>query len=208
MSTSDDAAAHWVRVYTREDVERVSWYQRQPRRSLALIEFARLAHDAAIIDVGGGASSLAARLVDDGYTDVTVVDISSAALDHARAGAASAAAQISWVEADIRTHQFGRRYDLWHDRATFHFMATPHDREAYLDVLRHTLRVGGHLILVTFGPDGPEQCSGLPVVRYDAPGLSAVLGPGFTRSWSGFEAHRTPAGTIQQFLYAHFVRSA
>lgn len=189
MRASGDSASHWAGVYTRKDPEQVSWYEPEPTRWLALIESTRLPRDAAILDVGGGASSLAARLAANGYTDLTVADISAAALKHARAGAASAAARITWIEADIRSHEFARQVDLWHDRAVFHFMVTPEDRDAYLQVLHRTLRPSGHLILATFGPDGPEQCSGLPTARSDAPGLAAVLGADFTLSSSGLEEH-------------------
>lgn len=203
---SDDAAAYWTGVYTDKDPERVSWYQPEPKRSLALIESAHLPRDAAILDVGGGASSLADRLAANGYTDITVADISSTALDYARAKA-SVTDGITWIQADIRTHEFARHYDLWHDRAVFHFMVAQHDRDAYLDVLCRTLSPAGHLMLATFGPEGPEQCSGLPVARYDASGLAAVLGGEFTQLWSVLDTHRTPGGTNQQFLYTHFVRS-
>jgi SAM-dependent methyltransferase len=202
---TDGAASHWESVYTRKEPEQVSWFEPDPTRSLALIESAGLRRDAAILDIGGGASRLAARLAAGGYTDITVADISSAALEHARAQAAGAAEHITWVEADIRTHEFTRGCDLWHDRAVFHFMVSSHDRDGYLALLRRTLRRGGHLILATFGPQGPQQCSGLPTARYDAAGLAALLGPDFTRVSSGLATHRTPASVDQQFLYTHFV---
>jgi rhodanese-related sulfurtransferase/SAM-dependent methyltransferase len=207
LRVTGDAAAHWGSIYTRKNPEQVSWYQPVPERSLALIASTRLSRDAAILDVGGGTSSLAALLVASGYTDVTVADISSAALDYAKAQAGSDADDITWIEADIRTTAFARCYDLWHDRALFHFMVTCSDREAYLEVLRRTLRPAGHLILATFGPHAPEQCSGLPVARYDARGVAALLGADFTEIWSGLQTHQTPSGTSQQFLYTHFVHS-
>jgi SAM-dependent methyltransferase len=122
--------------------------------------------DAAIVDVGGGASRLAAELRRRGHTDVTVLDLSVQALEIARADLGEAAGGVTWVEGDVRSHDFGRRFDLWHDRAAFHFMVEPPDRDAYLATLDRTLRPGGHLILATFGPQGPTQCSGLPVYRY------------------------------------------
>jgi ubiquinone/menaquinone biosynthesis C-methylase UbiE len=201
-----DAAAHWADVYVRKDPGEVSWYESTPKQSLALIESTRLARDAPILDVGGGASSLAARLVESAYTDVTVADISSAALEKAQSASDGAGRRVTWIQADIRTHQFSRRYKLWHDRAVFHFMVAPEDRDAYLENLSRTLEPGGHLILATFGPGGPERCSRLPVVRYDAAGLAAVLGAEFEPVWSGLHAHRTPSGASQQFLYTHFMR--
>jgi SAM-dependent methyltransferase len=162
--------------------------------------------DAAIVDVGGGASRLAAELRRRGHTDVTVLDLSVQALEIARADLGEAAGGVTWVEGDVRSHDFGRRFDLWHDRAAFHFMVEPPDRDAYLATLDRTLRPGGHLILATFGPQGPTQCSGLPVYRYDAATLSETLGADYELVSSRLVEHRTPAGRKQQFLYAHLER--
>jgi SAM-dependent methyltransferase len=198
--------AHWEDRYSTEAPEELSWYQPRPQRSLELIQATGLSHEARILDVGGGTSRLAAQLLGMGYTDLTVADISPAALAHARAELGRDAARVTWVEADVRTHDFRRRYDLWHDRAVFHFMVSPADREGYLNVLHRTLRPGGHLILATFGPQGPTQCSGLPVERYSADALQRVLGEGFALASSSLAAHRTPSGASQQFLYARLVR--
>jgi SAM-dependent methyltransferase len=156
--------------------------------------------------VGGGASRLAAELVRRGHRDVTVLDVSARALELAKADLGEAAGEVSWVEADVRSHDFGRRFDLWHDRAAFHFMVEPADRDAYLATLERTLRPGGHLILATFGPQGPTTCSGLPVSRYDAATLSDTLGAGYELLSSRLVEHRTPSGSRQQFLYAHLER--
>jgi SAM-dependent methyltransferase len=201
-----DDRAHWERAYAEKTPVRVSWYELLPQHSLALIEAANVSLDAGVLDVGGGASSLAAQLLGMGYTDLTVADVSPAALAHARAELGSDAGRVSWIEADIRSHDFGRRYDLWHDRAVFHFMVSPADREAYLKVLRRTLRPGGHLIIATFGPQGPTQCSGLPVERYSAEGIQRVLGEDFELASSSLATHHTPSGASQQFLYAHLRR--
>ena len=198
--------AHWDGSYARRAPDQVSWYEPLPRRSLELIQTTGLGHDAGILDVGGGASSLTARLLTMGYTDLTVVDISPAALAHARTALGGSAAQITWIEADVRTHDFGRRYDLWHDRAVFHFMVDAADRKRYLDVLHKTLRPGGHLILATFGPQGPTECSGLPVDRYGPDDVQQVLGDDFTLLSSSLVVHRTPSGRSQQFHYAHLLR--
>jgi SAM-dependent methyltransferase len=162
--------------------------------------------EAGILDVGGGASKLAGRLLRMGYTDIAVADISPTALAHARAELGSDAAQVNWIEADIRTHAFGRRYDLWHDRAVFHFMVSPADRDGYLEVLRRTLRPGGHLIIATFGPQGPTHCSGLPVRRYSAEEMQRVLGDEFEPASASLATHETPSGARQQFLYARLRR--
>jgi SAM-dependent methyltransferase len=200
------ARAHWQRAYTERTADQVSWYEPQPQRSLDLIEATKLGHDAGVLDVGGGASSLAARLLAMGYTDITVADISPAALAHAQTDLGGEAARIVWVEADVRRHDFGRWYDLWHDRAVFHFMVDAADREGYLDVLRGTLRPGGHLILATFGPQGPTQCSGLPVERYGADDVQRVFGEDFELLSSALADHYTPSGRSQQFHYAHLRR--
>ena len=146
-----DGAAHWRRKYEREPNE-LSWTEPTPHVSLELIQEAALPMDAAIVDVGGGASRLAAELVGIGHSDVTVVDIAPEALERARADLGEGAANVTWVEADIRAHKVDRGFDLWHDRALFHFQVSPPDRDGYLDVLRRTLKPGGHLIVATFGP--------------------------------------------------------
>jgi SAM-dependent methyltransferase len=204
----EDSRAHWQRVYVERGPEEVSWYEKVPETSLELIQEAALPLDAAILDVGGGASSLAGHLVAAGYTDVTVADVARAALEQARFELGAAAKQATWIEADVRFHHFARLVDLWHDRAVFHFMVDPADRERYLTALARTLRPGGHLILATFGPSGPTRCSGLPVTRYGSDELSSVLGEEFELISSRLEEHHTPGGQIQEFLYAHLRRKA
>ena len=204
--TAIDTAAHWDRIYTTKQPTSVSWYEQEPTRSLELILATGLPRDAPVLDVGGGLSNLAARLVALGFSDVSVADISRAALERARAQADAAGERITWIEADVRRHDFPRPYDLWHDRAVFHFMVNDQDRDAYLATLHHSLRPGGHLILATFGPDGPEQCSGLPTARYDARALAAALGSDYLPHAATLEVHETPSGAAQQFLYAHFQR--
>ncbi len=201
-----DNRAHWESTHAERTPEGVSWYEPCPQRSLELIQAAGVDHDAGILDVGGGASRLAAQLLDMGYEDVTVADISQTALAHAEAALGGSKARVAWIVADIRNHGFDRGYDLWHDRAVFHFMVSPADRAGYLDVLRRTLRPGGHLILATFGPQGPTQCSGLPVERYSAEALQQVLGEDFQLVSSSLATHHTPSGASQQFLHAHLHR--
>lgn len=198
--------AHWEGVYGQRDLAEVSWYEPLPATSLKLIEDCGLPRDAAILDVGAGASRLAGGLLNGGYTDVTVADFARAALDEAAAQVGSRSDEIDWAVADVREHDFGRDFDLWHDRALFHFMVEQSDRDGYLNVLLRTLRRGGHLIIATFGPDGPSQCSGLPVSRYRIEDLSAELGAGFQLVSSHIQVHRTPSDREQQFLWAHFCR--
>jgi SAM-dependent methyltransferase len=200
--------SHWERIYDERDPHAVSWYQQAPERSLKLIEAASPSLTAAILDVGGGASSLASALIGAGYEDVTVADISTKALADARQEAGDRANAIQWVEADIRDHDFGREYDVWHDRALFHFMVDPTDRDLYLETLRRSLRAGGHAVIAGFGPEGPTRCSGLPVVRYGAQELAAALGDDFELLSEDSEIHITPNGARQEFIYAHLRRVA
>jgi rhodanese-related sulfurtransferase/ubiquinone/menaquinone biosynthesis C-methylase UbiE len=210
LSGNEDGekAVHWRRKYGEHGTEELSWTEATPRLSLELIQEAALPLDAAIVDVGGGASRLAAELVGLGHTDVTVVDIAAEALERARSDLGQGAANVTWVEADIRAHEFDRTFDLWHDRALFHFLVSAPDHDAYLALLGRTLNPGGNLILATFGPDGPTRCSGLPVRRYDAEAISQTLGADFELVSSQLAEHRTPSGSNQQFLYAHLKRSA
>lgn len=201
-----ESQIHWDAAYTRKAPTEVSWFEPVPETSLALIEETSLGPDAAIIDVGGGAGHLARELRSRGYRDITVADISAAALDQARSNLARADAGVSFVEADVRDHDFGRQFDLWHDRALFHFMVDPIDRDAYLRTLRRSLRSAGFLILATFGPQGPEQCSGLPVCRYDATGIAPLLGGEFELLASKLHVHATPSRSEQQFHYGLFRR--
>jgi SAM-dependent methyltransferase len=198
---------HWEKTYAEQDPDRVSWFQEVPRRSLQFVEAAGLQPTAGIIDIGGGASNLAAELIRRGYSDVSVADISGGALDRARDALRPDSRRVRWLQADVRTHDFARTFDLWHDRAVFHFMVSAADREAYLATLRRALAPSGHVVILTFGPAGPAQCSGLPVQRYDIDALQAALGAEFSVLCSGLEAHETPSGNEQQFLYAHLVRA-
>jgi rhodanese-related sulfurtransferase/ubiquinone/menaquinone biosynthesis C-methylase UbiE len=198
--------SHWERIYDERDPHVVSWYQPAPERSLKLIEAASPSRTAAILDVGGGASTLAGSLLAAGYEDVTVADISTRALGEARRKAGDRASAIQWVEADIRDHDFGREYDVWHDRALFHFMVDPADRDLYVETLRRSLRAGGHVVIAGFGPEGPTRCSGLPVARYSGQELAAALGDDFQLLSEEPEVHVTPSGARQEFIYAHLRR--
>jgi SAM-dependent methyltransferase len=199
---------HWEAVYSDKDPQGVSWYESFPGLSLRLVTEANLPPSAALLDVGGGASTLAAELLRRGHTDITVADISGSALSKAQAELGAQAEAIEWVQADVRRHDFGRQYDLWHDRALFHFMVTQDDREAYLGALDRALKPGGHAVIATFGLDGPTSCSGLPVARYGSTNLATTLGDGFELISEALDVHKTPAGNEQQFLYAHLERAS
>jgi ubiquinone/menaquinone biosynthesis C-methylase UbiE len=205
---TDRTKAYWETVYAEREPDSVSWYERSPRTSLALIDSLGLSPTVPVIDVGGGTSRLAEELVRGGFVDVTVADVSAGALERAREGFAQDAEAVSWVVADVRDHDFGRTFALWHDRATFHFMVSEADRAGYLETLRRSIAPGGEVLIATFGPSGPESCSGLPVARYDGSALSAALGTGLELVASHLRDHLTPSGSRQQFLYAHLRATA
>jgi SAM-dependent methyltransferase len=203
---SASAREHWQDAYLAREPDRLSWFEEVPEASLALIAEAGLDPAAAILDAGGGASRLAGELLWRGFGDITVADVSAEALRQARAELGAVGARVQWVEADLREHDFGRRFDLWHDRAVLQFMVAEEDRAAYLDCLRRSVAPGGQVVLAGFGPDGPTRCSGLEVRRYGAGDLAALLGDGFRLATSKLVVHRTPAGVEQQFQYARLQR--
>lgn len=196
-----DAETHWETVHRTRDPASVSWFQSVPTRSLELIRSTGIHASTPIIDIGGGASTLVDHLLAEGYSDLTILDIAPTALVHARDRLGARAARVSWIEGNVLRFIPPRRYGLWHDRAVFHFLTDPADRDRYLEVLKAGLADGGHLILATFGPDGPARCSGLLVQRYSAAELQQVLGTGFHLELSLLDEHVTPAGSRQQFLY-------
>jgi SAM-dependent methyltransferase len=169
-----------------------------------LIGAVALANDAEIVDVGGGASTLVDELLDRGFERLTVVDLAESSLNAARARLGPRAGLVKWIKADVRTLRLPHPVDLWHDRAVFHFLTEPADQDAYLSSLREAVRPGGHVIIATFGPQGPERCSGLPVERYDAAKLSRRLGSEFELVRSLEKVHTTPGGATQQFIYCLF----
>lgn len=196
---------HWERIFTEKGEEQVSWFQARPGPSLGLIARAGLGHDARIIDVGGGASRLVDALLAEGYRQLTVLDLSAAALERVRARLGEAAAGVRLLVADATAWSPDGTYDLWHDRAAFHFLTEPAQRAGYRAALAAALRPGGQAIIATFAADGPERCSGLPVVRYAPEALAAELGPGFRLEESLRDEHRTPGGNVQAFQFCRFV---
>jgi trans-aconitate methyltransferase len=198
-----DYRAHWQSIYAAKGEREVSWFQDDAQPSLALIEEVA-SPSSAVIDIGGGASRLADALHERGFLDLTVLDLSSAALLAAKKRIGSGAERIQWIVSDITTWEPPRAFDVWHDRATFHFMVTDSDRAAYLCRLAQALKLGGHAIIATFAPDGPEQCSGLPVKRYAAETLGQTLGPGFRLMNTRRHEHVTPWGAAQLFQFSVF----
>ena len=200
---------HWERVYATKPPERVSWYQAHAEHSLQLIRGTGVPLAAPILDVGGGASTLVDDLLDAGYTAISVLDLSGAALAAARQRLGERAQRVQWIEADITSAALPRHgCDVWHDRAVFHFLTAAEDRSAYVRAVLHAVRPGGHVIVASFAEDGPAECSGLPVMRYSADALHAEFGAAFTLLRHDKEAHHTPAGTVQQFVYCYCRKGA
>lgn len=196
---------HWDNIYRTRLPSEVSWFSPHLDTSLQLIEAACPDHDAHIIDVGAGASTLVDDLLARGYRSLHALDLSESALLASRSRLGAAADAVTWLSGDVRTFPFDHhRFDLWHDRAVFHFLTDKADQTAYVRQVVHALKPGGHLIIATFGPEGPEKCSGLEVVRYDAQALQDELGRAFRLLWHRTEIHRTPAGAKQQFTYCDF----
>jgi 2-polyprenyl-3-methyl-5-hydroxy-6-metoxy-1,4-benzoquinol methylase len=201
-----DRTAHWETVYRTKGEREVSWFQETPSISLELIRSAVATRHSAIVDIGGGASRLADALVEEGYDDVTVLDLSEAALAAAKTRLGQTAAGVTWIVADVVGWRPLQRYDVWHDRAAFHFLTDAADRAAYVACLREGLRPGGHAIIATFALDGPEWCSGLPVIRYDAASLGKVLGDAFNLVETRCHDHHTPMRSTQRFQFSVFHR--
>ncbi|WP_394787849.1 class I SAM-dependent methyltransferase [Rhodoferax sp.] len=198
--------SHWERVYSTKSSSTLSWYQTRADQSLGLIQRIDTGERTRIIDVGGGTSMLADDLLGLHGVEVTVLDISESALEVARQRLASNARRVQWLVGDITQLALpAHAYDIWHDRAVFHFMTTLEQRQAYVAQVRRAVRPGGHVIVAVFGPDGPLQCSGLPVMRYAPDALHAQFGDAFELVEHASEAHRTPAGVEQQFVYCHCV---
>jgi SAM-dependent methyltransferase len=195
--------AHWDAIYTSKSPTELSWYQPRPTRSLELLEQLGAGPASAIIDVGGGASTLVDALLDRGANDVSVLDISRAAIEHAKARLGARATSVEWIEADITRADLGvsARYDVWHDRAVFHFLTNDDDRRHYASTAARAVKAGGTALIATFGLQGPSRCSDLDVVRYDSELLAREFGSDFSLERSIDDLHHTPSGVVQAFTY-------
>lgn len=202
-----DTHQHWEKIYGTKPPDQVSWYRPHLNISLALIERVAPDRSQSIIDVGAGASTLVDDLLAHGYRNLTLLDISHAALDIARARLGHASESVRWLQADVTDPSAftAQTYDVWHDRAVFHFLTTPEHRLAYVRNVASAVKPGGHVIVGTFGTAGPLKCSGLDVVRYDADSLHDEFGRRFRLLESSQELHQTPFGTTQEFLYCYCV---
>ena len=199
-----DSKSHWENIYKTKASTQVSWYQEHLQTPLRLIERTGVEKTAQIIDVGGGASTLVDDLLESGFKHITVLDISTAAINAARKRLGSRAEEATWIEADITKVALPHHYyDLWHDRAVFHFLTSAEERQRYVETVKQSLKPRGHVIISTFAPDGPPKCSGLDVVRYSPKSLHDEFGNEFELIESASEAHLTPSGTKQKFIYCY-----
>lgn len=199
-----DAKTHWEEIYTTKAPDQVSWYRPHLEISLDLIKRRVSDRSASIIDVGGGESTLVDDLLAQGFQNITVLDVSQAAIDVNKTRLAERARGVHWIVADITAVELSAKmYDVWHDRAVFHFLTGQEQRAAYVHQVVRSVKPGGHVIVSTFGPEGPTKCSGLDVVRYDADSLHDEFGARFRLIESSKEIHQTPFGTAQQFLYCY-----
>jgi ubiquinone/menaquinone biosynthesis C-methylase UbiE len=199
-----ESKTHWEEVYETKDSTKVSWFQENPDLSLQLIDDTCVGSLAQVIDVGGGASTLVDNLLDRNYQNITVLDISASALQVAQERIGSQANLVTWLDADITQIQLPYQfYDVWHDRAVFHFLTRASDRQKYVEAVMHSVKAGGHVIVATFDIDGPSRCSGLEIVRYNSDSLHNEFGDKFNLVHSTGESHETPFGTEQKFIYCY-----
>jgi ubiquinone/menaquinone biosynthesis C-methylase UbiE len=199
-----NAKTHWEHIYETKAPTQVSWYQEHAQLSLQLIQNTRVQKTAQIIDIGGGASTLVDDLLAAGFQSISVLDVSATALQLARQRLGQRAGDVNWIEADITQADLpAQSYDLWHDRAVFHFLTQAEDRQRYVQAVRRSVKQGGHVIVSTFASDGPEHCSGLDVVRYSPESLHSEFGQGFEVVQSTHETHHTPFETEQKFIYCY-----
>ncbi|MFA6120348.1 MAG: class I SAM-dependent methyltransferase [Sideroxydans sp.] len=195
---------HWENVYTTKPTDSVSWFQQHADLSLDLIRSTGMGKEAGIIDVGAGASTLVDDLLADGYSDLTILDLSDAALSVARKRLGAESTKVHWIEADITAVDLlPKRYDIWHDRAVFHFLTTPEQRAAYVRTVFRSVKPGGHVIVAAFAENGPLECSGLPVMRYRPDELHEQFGESFKLLVHCTEQHLTPSGKVQPFVYCY-----
>lgn len=195
---------YWERVYETKDSTEVSWFQENPELSLQFIDRTGIDKAGQIIDVGSGSSTLVDNLLDRGYQNITALDISGAALQSAQDRLGSRANVVNWLEADITQVQLPYNfYDVWHDRAVFHFLTRAADRERYIEAVLHSVKTGSHVIIATFALDGPSRCSGLEIVRYNQDSLRDEFGGNFDLVHSTSESHQTPFGAEQKFIYCY-----
>jgi trans-aconitate methyltransferase len=195
---------HWNEVYSKKAEAELSWHQDDPSVALDLMKTAGLTERSSVIDIGAGTSRLMDRLLDLGLSDLSALDLSESALAAARVRLGARENSVKWIAADITRWEPTQTYDIWHDRAVFHFLVKPDDRDAYIQRVSRSVIPGGHAIIATFALDGPEKCSGLPVARYSPSSLAETLGSVFSLMTDQFHLHHTPWGSQQSFQYSLF----
>jgi ubiquinone/menaquinone biosynthesis C-methylase UbiE len=206
FAMSQSRKRHWEEVYRTNAAHEVGWYQAHPTTSLNLIASTGVQKTGKLIDVGGGDSTLVDHLLDRGFEHLTVLDISSAALERAKARLDDRASLVTWIESDVTDFRSSETYDVWHDRAVFHFFTEAKDRTRYIEKMDRVVGPQGHVILATFGQDAPPTCSGLPVMRYSPHDLASAVGNEFELVEFLEQPHKTPGGKMQPFLYCRFRR--
>lgn len=195
---------HWENVYQTKQVDQVSWYQEHSENSLRMISDTKVGKDASLIDVGGGSSILVDELLNAGFIDVSVLDISAKALKNSQIRLGKKASSVQWIEADITEISLPENhFDVWHDRAVFHFLTDKADRKKYVEAVKKSLKIGGHIIVASFGLNGPKKCSGLNVVQYSPDSMHNEFGKSFELVESISETHETPFDTTQEFIYCY-----
>jgi 2-polyprenyl-3-methyl-5-hydroxy-6-metoxy-1,4-benzoquinol methylase len=199
---------HWESVYQKHSPTGVGWYQAYPEKSLKLVHNTGAGTDSSIIDVGGGTSMLSKHLLDQGYKKLAVLDISGNSIESAKSQLDEKSREINWIEADVTKYSFTEQYDIWHDRAVFHFLTKAEDRKGYITSLNQALKLNGHLIIATFSLDAPPKCSGLSVVRYSSETLQSELGDNFILEEAVVEDHVTPSCVKQNFIFCRFIKRA
>lgn len=201
-----DRQKHWEHIYNSKSLEEVSWFQPKPETSLVFINELNISKNAKIIDVGGGDSYLVDHLLDMGYTDVSVLDISEKAIERAKKRLGKKADLVKWIVSDVTTFQPTEKYDLWHDRAAFHFLTQEGEINKYLDIVQNNIQSSGFLILGTFSEQGPEKCSGIKIKQYTETSLSRLFENQFKRTKCITVDHKTPSGSLQNFVFGCFVK--
>ena len=201
-----DRKKHWENIYTTKEPTEVSWYQPRPATSLDLIKTLQLPTTAKIIDVGGGDSLLVDHLLDLGYTEITVLDISAVAIEKAKYRLGEKAQQVIWIVSDVTEFKPATKYDCWHDRAAFHFLTTEKDIETYIHLAEKNINPGGYLLIGTFSTEGPTKCSGIQIKQYSEASMTEIFSKSFKKMQCMHIDHRTPFGTNQNFIFCYFRR--
>jgi len=204
MENTFNRKEHWENIYNTKNLTQVGWYQEKPSISLEFLQTSELPKNAKIIDIGGGESRFVDFLINEGYSDITVLDISESAIIKAQQRLGDDAQKVKWIISDITEYLTTETYDFWHDRAAFHFLLDPVDIKKYVSIVKKAVNKGGHMIMGTFSTDGPLKCSGIPIHQYTEATLNAIFQDDFEKINSFYHDHITPSGHLQNFVFCHF----